>query len=397
MAITDKDAVLILGAGTSVPFGMPTGMSLISQIHSQLSSEIKQTWNQGSMIQPNFISRFSYPANDTAENFQRFPLVSSMAYDYYRENSEGLEGPSDASHLEKPFKDTVHSFAMLLDDQTSDTIDDFIVQNPSASRFAKISACVMMMKSLYRVLIKQNSCLELRSLALRQLPIPSNNEESARNWVHLLINIVRQAVNNSFGGTGGRLKIVTFNYDPILEYVLDVQFSNSELSTDLDWRDFITIHHVHGKFPDLKTSVYKPFETCSTWADAMHVVQESEIDNAVDSARKQARNLISHAKEIYACGFAFSGPNCRLLGLGEPANSEGYRTIHYCNFDGNVGLARLVGKYEREPIIEKGKAHGGRWTQPKIGTKVVPSAGTKDNPMSVEDWFYAGAVGEPPA
>ena len=73
--------------------------------------------------------------------------------------------------------------------------------------------------------------------------------------MHLLINIAREGVRTEAINFENKIKIVTFNYDMVLEYILEKQFSN--VSNDLipegnDWADYIEIAHVHGRFDGME-------------------------------------------------------------------------------------------------------------------------------------------------
>jgi len=215
-----------------------------------------------------------------------------------------------------------------------------------------------------------------------------------RNWVHLLINIVRQGIRLGDVSEDNPVVIVTFNYDKILEKILEEQFSNTEANYFEYW-NYIRIIHVHGACGDLNDTCANPASTCLEWAEAINVVNEATENEALGYLRSEAREKIVNAEELYFCGFSFAGPNCRLLGLKTPSDQLESRTISYCNYDGNVGLAKIVDDYKEmaPPVLD---IRGGLGQSLGISTYVEDASGTVEKPISVADWLRLGYLGELP-
>ena len=89
--------------------------------------------------------------------------------------------------------------------QTADTIDAFIAQNPSVSDIVKIGIANIFFKKLYlRRGSNEVDPWDLRSLTDRYL-------SDERNWVHLLINLVRHGYDSGWVTKENKVKIITFN------------------------------------------------------------------------------------------------------------------------------------------------------------------------------------------
>ena len=329
--------------------------------------------------------------------------------------------------LYKRFEDTYATYSNhvdllgklteLLNDQTSETIDDFIVENPSYSELTKICIAAIFIKKLYNskdggtfhvpLGLKSQNYL-LKQLTERNLRQKSDKDEDIeeRNWVHLLINIVRQGIRQKSVTSENKVKIISFNYDLILENILDNQFSNSENMEGKAWRDYIEILHPHGRCAPLPDEIDNTANLINEWADGIYVIQEDEnkIPETIKQDRLRAKEIISTAREIYAAGFSFAGPNCRLLGIADsrahsPYQSGGFdRKIYYCNWDGNIGLEMSTSRYshsseETTKPIFKGIP---QTTKTSGSTKVIPQSGTIDRRLGVTDWIKMGVLGEMP-
>ncbi|WP_162786360.1 hypothetical protein [Hyphomonas sp. CACIAM 19H1] len=258
----------------------------------------------------------------------------------------------------------------LLLNQTSETIDDFIVENPSYSDVIKICIAVEIMKRTYDLQGEKISpkSLEVRTVGAKQ-----------RNWIHLLINLIRHGIRSGTVSPENKIKIISFNYDGILEYVLDRQFENTESQYD-HYTNYIDIVHPHGQCGNLNVdAISSPFQL-TEWASGISVVNERNVGNAaVLKARKDARGWVKTADTIYAAGFAFSGPNCDLIGLRNTSriNVAPERSLHYCNYDGSIGVTLSADRCDA--IANRFHTNG-----------------TSEKPISVEDWILSGHLGEMP-
>lgn len=110
------------------------------------------------------------------------------------------------------------------------------------------------------------------------------------------------------------IKIITFNYDGVLERVLDKQFSNVE-EKFWQYTDYFEIVHPHGCCGNVLDQYDNIWKDLTDWASNIWVVNEpaSKLPKNVVAARARAQQLIAEAHHIYAAGFSFSRPNCKLL------------------------------------------------------------------------------------
>lgn len=271
----------------------------------------------------------------------------------------------------------------LLKNQTSDSIDDFIILNPNYSEYVKICIAAQFINSLYRLPHQHERGLQLKNIEQRYLEIGATTKSQLeRNWIHRLINLIRLGVSEGKVTKENKVQIITFNYDTILEHVLSQQFSNVQNGKEKfsDYHDFIEIIHVHGRCENLTESILTPGKTCWAWATGIKVIREGteHISNEVSKAREYARSIIKEAKEIYCCGFAFAKANTDLIGLSKTVHSK--REIFYSNYSSDIGLKKAAEKF-----YKKSKSK-----------RVVYSDVHEENNIGVADWIGIGTIGELP-
>lgn len=425
MAITDKNTVLVLGAGVSAPFGLPLGGDLMDGIARRLGEELDEIMTVAGTARKIDTYIHLPIRNPIYDNEMRATkkqrewvlqhrILSALAA--YCKNQSEVNPESDCEGLFHIYCKDLLELRELLLNQTSETIDDFIAQNPKYAELTKLCIAVELAMACYNPnaenvsgdvkfilkpfltraynVNKNRSKLELK---IRSTKIREQENKNERNWIHLLINVIREGKVRS----ENKVKIITFNYDQILEHVLEKQFSNTELLQGKTYKDYIEVIHFHGKCGPLQalddisdergsSHQAKMAYMCADWARGIHVVNEEEGSPKLLSGRNRAKYIIQSATELYFCGFAFSGPNCEQLGLTRSYANVRDRQIIYCNYDGNIGLQKLV---ERKLYTEVPSAKPDGWV-PK--TTISPAEGTLEKPLGVSNWIRAGYIGDMP-
>jgi hypothetical protein len=334
MGLIDRSTVIILGAGCSVPFGLPTGLELIEQVATELDSEALQLsyrYNQG------------YPTGNSHED-------TPILYAWH------CSGDFTQQVNFAPALDLLRKEAKWLRAQTSDTIDDLIRQNPTKQKLLKICIVYLLLKSTHSFNDQRWVPKNFATRIIERTPKkPSNVPISERNWVHQLVNLVRVEYldDPDVLELKQKVQIISFNYDGILERVLDQVWSSSELiSTQIagSWRDLVEIHHPHGVIAIDDQPMFRQElpKYLFDRAEEIAVVNENEstLNPKVAEARSLARHMTIRARNIYALGFAFARNNCWLLGLDLQTSREvvshSKSHYHFLNFDASSGLKDRV-------------------------------------------------------
>ena len=372
--ITDKGALLLIGAGTSLQFGLPSGERLFEEILIQLGIELREPKT------PTIINKIQracvYNEFYFVPGGKKLAILPAIAHESKFDAHKTIE--------------IARSVYARMNNQTSETIDDFIFQNPDISLAVKLCVATCIFNSLYKW-DNSASTFRLSNLESRQLKVGGNVE---RNWVHLLINIVREGVRNGATSPENKVKIVTFNYDMVLEYILDGQFSNVSntiIPDDSSWQDYIEVAHVHGKFNGMVPTIQKPYALISKWAYSFVVIHQTDGLEKIQDERETAVQLVLEARKYFASGFSFSASNVELIKLVAP-NSRGSIDIHYANYDGNVGLRTALDRLKTSQAYDSVRQ---KWIP--FNVRVHPTDGTPEKPMSAVDWFRAGIPGRPPS
>lgn len=369
MAITDPNSVLVLGAGVSAPFGLSLGGDMISEVSNAIRLELRSADGEVSSV----ISTLEGSLRSAIirnSKYHKYSILSAVASSFWDSGNSKFEMSNVNLEIMK-----LRELENLLRDQTSETIDDFIVENPSFARLTKICIASLFLRSCYEFLSNSNSA-SVRPFSQRHFH--TNPTGKIRNWVHLLINIIRQGIRSGTVSKENKVKIITFNYDTILEYVLEKQFSNTEAGYS-HYSDYVDIMHVHGECGNLVDSLSNSAaETCLKWAEGIHVINEKNVPDDVEQNRALAKIAVGSARELYFCGFSFAGPNCRLLGLDSLEKTSGRVQITFCNYDGNIGISKAVKKFERKRV------------------DIEEVAGSAEKGLGVSDWLKQGNLGELP-
>jgi len=138
MAITDANSVLILGAGASVPFGLPLGGKLINLIRELALAEVADFKRENEARKKTIRADRTYDHPRIGLGSERFMLKVLC------KNTWGSNDLSASEEMEK-----LESVASLLTGQTSETIDDFIAINPSVSEITKIGIAAVFFHRFY--------------------------------------------------------------------------------------------------------------------------------------------------------------------------------------------------------------------------------------------------------
>jgi hypothetical protein len=264
-----------------------------------------------------------------------------------------LEHPSDQQLVMA--RQRITNFILFLKGQTCETIDDLIVMNLSRASELKKLIAYSIFDSLYSYKDRQYVLNNLadRTVTPRQDYRPHNQrvakeKSGRRSWIHQLINIVRAQKRNA--SKGSKIKIISFNYDGILEYVLADKWNNAE-AIETEYTEVFDIYHPHGlmAIPKAILNFSEAYKTLNISANSVSVVRETlegVQKNEEPDYLKEAKRWVQSARDVYALGFALANSNCELLGInsGHFSNMHnvkglyGPRRLHFLNFDDSYGL-----------------------------------------------------------
>ena len=390
------DVVIILGAGASVPFGLPTGSDLIDQIQSSLSDELKT-------IETDIRKNKPYqPIIPNSLAIEDVPLACALA------NNLDTAGSLDLNNS----KNQVSKLADWLKEQVSDSIDDLIRHNDhKANELKKCIAYELLIRSHERA----TDFFKRRNFDARHVVQIDKKQEilyrkdedgkktsepiTIRNWIHNFINIARLQFIEKFKSieewrnheSKPKIKIINFNYDSIFEDV--VEKSWKQVATELpNSKDVFEIVHPHGKI-EIPTSLGKAKIAKWITDNFENIAVIHDIEASIAN-RDEARKFISDCNQLFAIGFAFAKANCDMLGI-ESLWANEHKSIHYLNFDDNKGLDIRVERFDGPKLY--GHRNGYLVDHEKNKSHVYPMSPLKGDYLQITDALMGGFLGEMPS
>lgn len=391
------DVVIILGAGASVPFGLPTGLELIELVRDGLFAEAQNLENLKNEIHPKIEDLFS-------AKIENAPIYCAF-FNIFNSDMRTSSGSDKNIHFD--FDEAIkflRAKALWLNSQVSDSIDDLIRYNRSNARLLKICIVYVLLKRTHISEKGLYSTKDFRKRKIAQLTREgdflfdsSGNKVELRNWIHNFINVVRNNYikNGNLLDEGNqeskskKIKIITFNYDGILEEILSLNWSAVDSKLP-NWKNIFEILHPHGNISfDSKIAANDLPRYLSRNAKKISVIHDEKVNQTTLEIRKSAKEIVSGARNIYALGFAFARMNCVLLGLDEHKSYSKRTTISYINFDKSASLALRVNTYCRSDRHTDGGYD--------FGITAVQMVNEHDKYLQITDALMGGFLGEMPS
>jgi hypothetical protein len=329
LSMFNGSTVIILGAGASVDFGLPLGSEIFHLIIEDCDQLLDAVKSEGA----EFIG-----ALDSSRHYIMHPLGHLTYHQVLHELGGSKISRRDCREPAIEAKlGAIEDLRQALMLSTAETIDEFVTLNPSNAEL-----CLRIMASvMFRRLYEFKDGAYVRKNFLSRM-----TTSGERNWIHLFINAFR---TNYIRGQipKDRIRIVSFNYDPILRVALDELFGAIERPVG-NWQDVFDLHQVYGAFQPAPSSVDNVYELIAKWSDGITTVG-LERSGFPSGVIPHIASAVRNADFIYAAGFAFARENCALIGLSE---RDLNRPIHFVNFDNNPGLHDRVSTYGRSNVVK---------------------------------------------
>lgn len=293
-----KSTVFILGAGSSIPFGYPSGLKLIEIILDSLNI--------------NYFYKFEYSAKDPAtwtvykhamkQNFTDFELYLLNGFT----NEEIMEFGTALLHSNK------------------DSIDSFLFERKEFQEIGKFAIA--------------NAILKYEN--------PNEFQYVNQNWLKYLWNKINLSKSNFDQSI---ISFITFNYDRVLEQFFynslkySFKIDDKEIRKSMSHKPIIHLHGVVGLLPwQDKEQGFEYFysgqdkqsqnDRINKARKNIKIIYEQTADR--DKEFSQAMHLLLGANEVFALGFGFNPLNLerlRINGVTRPIVCSAYGlTQHEC-------------------------------------------------------------------
>lgn len=305
----EQETILVLGAGSSADFGLPTGRQVLELLK-----------NESPSIRPGNSARYFDSFIDTIST-------------------------SDFNRLNNFWDDFVKS----AQNSSQKSIDLFVYNNPSMSDLGKLYVSWAILKSMYKRNRYKDSYkkdVEVYNLLTRWRDARNDN------WITDFANVYQQGCRGARELQQNRISVVTFNYESVFIDAVEFFLRKTERFSDVTTADLPACFSVYGTFPSLPErfgrSEFSHF--ISQCANNIFFIQERRENN--DKILKIRQKIMS-AEYIYLLGFAADPENFRIIGLEDsPAKKIAM------NYDGNM----LV--QQNYNIINAHVSHKGDATSP---------------------------------
>ncbi len=295
----DSDTVIVVGAGGSAEFGLPTGAGLFRRLQSQ------QPYQGGSFKE----DRLELSGMDLATSIM-------TTYGHY---------PSNEILDNELIKRSKSSFEQ--------SIDLLSFQNSSIANAAKFFSNWHINANLIeKQKIKDRFGDERTELAYRNdWKAPYINDH--RNWIASVVQSFVSGADSCDDINPNKLKIISFNYDQIFIDAFRSFLKHSERFEGGCTDVLPEVLHVYGKIEFLD-----PIHPRFFGRDWEKIKFIRDFDGS-EPHIKLIRDIVFNAKNIYVVGFAFDPKNVELIGLNECNGS-----IYTINYDGSRLLENRLKK-----------------------------------------------------
>ncbi|MEM9180611.1 MAG: hypothetical protein AAGA89_12900 [Pseudomonadota bacterium] len=158
-------------------------------------------------------------------------------------------------------------------------------------------------------------------------PIVNNNQ----NWIAATVNKWTGEAESASDLDSDSLTFVTFNYDRLIEEGFEHFIAHSRRFDGIEAGSLPSVLHVHGSFPEMPKHLDAQFVI-----DSQQCIQYIE-DGGESETVSEARKRIDEAEYVVCVGFDFDPKNVALIGLEQHAAK-----LQVLNYDGNDALQNRV-------------------------------------------------------
>lgn len=294
--MTGKKTAIIVGAGASAEFGLPTGAGVFRAALQDINAS-------------------------AASNTDGFSFTKGFRHYLQRIYPNN-------------WSDSYNLFSNRILSSTTDSIDRLAWLNPDLVEICKACSAWVLFRASY----KSDEQINLTSRGAsrwheykRDLSHLDPLVGSYQNWIARCANDWLGSAISPAELDYNSLTFITFNYDNIIEEAFAHFVKTTSRFSEVKEADLPNVIHVHGAFPELKLNL-NPAEIFNA-QNAISYIESGGATDAVQTAIK----TISDADSIVSVGFDFDPMNVELIGLQKVASR-----LHVLNYDGNDAMTNRL-------------------------------------------------------
>ena len=292
--------VFIIGAGCSVPYGFPTGATLMQNLKDF-------NYGDNNVDSPSFRPP-SYLFDLYYELFGKYQEYANLRKEvFFRGGNIEFEISNKISKTIVPFANSIRHSMMV---STDEFLKNRLSQEKSEETdFGK------------RLIAREILVAERESE--KQFSYEDGKRISKKIWLgnidwiqHLLSRIDQQ---DNWEEILKQTVFLTFNYDRVLEYCIFLYLTSDKQYADADAHAFIKemqIHHVNGFIGSLEEIPFGAVENgkYQEIAKRMETVWEKR-KNRDESEKEKYRGFLKNAERVYFLGFSYIPDNLESIGI----------------------------------------------------------------------------------
>lgn len=261
----------IIGAGASVPYGLPTGVQLMQRAVNRVTeldhrnTELRSK-SFGRDLRPDLISDGATHA--LIESYEQSGKTIAQVAETFRDN------------------------------RVQSNLDDFVHDHPSFSQIAATLIVIELTAAMYQ---RAGAYWKLRP------PFFITGSDYNSDWMRRFVGVLRPLTKS----VSAKFAVVSFNYDGILERSIRMFWNRSERSYgSVD--ELFQFNYPHGRISKLPEAI-SDSNMKTVIADQARNIRIGANDDP--DAITQARKLVRMTFRTYSLGFSFSPGNLELLDL----------------------------------------------------------------------------------
>ena len=287
--------VFIIGAGCSVPYGFPTGATLMQNLKNfDYGRKFPRDPNDSSdiFLVDLYQEHFGYSSTDNKRQYGKdyawvFPYTEHE--NFYNQLMDGIVLPFSQSIRRSMMVSTDEFLKNRLGQKQNDQAD-----------FGKRLIAYEILKA------EQESTKPLKDKWLGNI-----------DWIQHLLSRIDQQPN--WEEVLKQTVFLTFNYDRVLEYCIFLYLTSDKQYADADAHAFIKemqIHHVNGFIGSLEEIPFGAVENgkYQEIAKRMETVWEKR-QNRDESEKEKYQGFLKSAERVYFLGFSYIPDNLESIGI----------------------------------------------------------------------------------
>ena len=300
--------VIIIGAGSSVDFGLPLGKALWERIVSDCNTLPK---HHSEFVANQLTAKpdeyFTYASLTNPKAFALFSLMRDARGNVDHQMAKAL--------AEKLARANVH-----------DNVDDFIRDHPTLKRPMQ----ALIAGNLFDYLYQHNQSKSGWKLRRRFFDLkynePHGSVKNVENWIRHFVGLCRNQLQNITRGEGVfPITVISFNYDRLIETVLREFWAQSETPyPNID--DCFDFLYPYGAFSELRREMTDAGPWLAEQSEKINIT-----GNGPSGSKTIARKSLDDARQIYMLGFSCLSTNLKWLGLdaklGKKIFAQNYRGV----------------------------------------------------------------------